>query len=300
MKVARWRTIITLMGLLAGIGGCGEDAPGSSESQPSDVTDTTQGTDSGDAPVTPPDDTATPPDDTATPPDDTVPLPCLLAEPPALQFGNKLCEWTWTETLTLKACGKTPVTLLEVGLAMDENGDCIGHNCAFYAVEAAAPMTLDTVVASVVLVHYSPPNESVLGSNGQLLFDSATVLVHFDGGQLAVPVSGLGVSTPCAAPHMTMYSQGTAIADGHTVAVGTTLSFVATPTCGDGPASDWKWTVKPPEGATATWALPTTIDKPTLTPNNPGKYTVNASFWDKNGDKSCAPGTVTFWVDEGS
>jgi hypothetical protein len=232
------------------------------------VTDTTQGNDSGDAPVTPPDDTATPPDDTATPPDDTATppddtttppddtatppddtatLPCLLAEPPELKFGSKLCQWTWTETLTLRACGETPVTIVDVGLETGENLACVGYHCEDFEVDAVSPMTLAPDETMEVFVHYSPPNESAHGPNAQPLFDSATVLIHFDGGQLAVPVSGLGISKTCSAPHLTMYSQGTAIADGHTVAVGTTLSFVATPTCGDGPASSWEWSVEPPD-----------------------------------------------------
>ena len=73
MKVARWRTIITLMGLLAGIGGCAEGITGNSAINPSDVKDTTLGNDSGHERLTP---------------------PCILAVPKELNFGGKLCQWT--------------------------------------------------------------------------------------------------------------------------------------------------------------------------------------------------------------
>ena len=92
-----------------------------------------------------------------------------------------------------------------------------------------------------VLVHYSPAKVFDLDEQGQALPDRATVLVLFDGGELAVPVLGIGIAMPCHSPHVTTYSQDMEIADGDTVAVGTTLSFVATPTCDDAPANAREW-----------------------------------------------------------
>jgi hypothetical protein len=199
--------------------------------------------------------------------------------------------------LTLRSCGETPVTIVDVGLETGENLACVGYHCEYYVVDGVSPMTLGPYETMEVLVHYSPAKVFDLDEQGQALPDRATVLVLFDGGELAVPVIGIGVSAPCASPHVTMYSQDMEIADGDTVAVGTTLSFVATPTCDDAPANAWEWFLDPPEGATATFVPSSTAENPTLTVTSPGEYAVSSVVSDKDDGGSCAPTTVTFWVD---
>ena len=136
------------MGLLAGIGGCGEGLTENSAINPSDVNDTTLASNVDDTTLgSNGDDTTlgsngndtTLDNDSG---DEPVPSPCLLAEPKDLNFAAKLCNWTWTEVLTLRSCGETPVTIVDVGLETGENLACVGYHCEYYVVDAVSPMTL--------------------------------------------------------------------------------------------------------------------------------------------------------------
>lgn len=66
----------------------------------------------------------------------------------------------------LKVCGDMLVIVLEVGLVMDEKGDCIGYNCVVYVVEVVLFMILVFGEIMEVLVYYLLFNEFIFDLNG--------------------------------------------------------------------------------------------------------------------------------------
>jgi hypothetical protein len=92
---------------------------------------------------------------------------------------------------------------------------------------------------------------------------------------------------------------GEPVPNGSTLPVGTTLSLLATPTCGDGPASAWQWTANLPDGTDAPFVPSAKVQNPTLTLTAEGEYAIAVEFWDPIGAKSCGAGLLNFWVGEG-
>lgn len=224
------------------------------------------------------------------------PVGCVTAEPTKVQIGGVAVSLTKTRSVTLTSSCAAPVTITAIELETGEDGACVGQGCSAFAVEPAAPLpvTLAPGETLELEVHYSPTQEAPRDEEGQPVIDAATVVVASDGIPLTVPVTGLGIAQPCAAPSVTMTVGGASLVSGATVALNSTVQLLGTENPADGPAGGWEWTLVAPQGSTATFQPNADVQAPSVVPDVAGSYTVAVSAWSLAGLKSCVPGEATF------
>lgn len=225
------------------------------------------------------------------------PAGCVTATPKKVNFGGAIVTKTKTLPTTLASSCTVPVTVKTLAFETDEEGACVGQGCdRFQVQDAALPATLAPGETLEISLTYAPTEESPTGEDGVPVSDEATLIVSSDGADLSVAVSGLGVFQPCAAPTVAMTSgDGTPLnTNGASVSIGAAIALHGTENPGDGPASQWEWSVLGPEGSTATLKPGSDVQSPTFTPDVAGLYTVSLDAYDPAGVKSCVPGKASF------
>lgn len=132
----------------------------------------------------------------------TAVAPCIQANPKKLQFGGKLVGESAMLPLEIIACGDGPLTLSGVVIVTGDGGQCAGHGCERFHLEAVEPVAIPAGAQVAANVTYAPAAEAELSPDGQLLLDQATVRITALGVDepLDVPVSGLGVVPGGATP----------------------------------------------------------------------------------------------------
>ncbi len=217
--------------------------------------------------------------------------PCLLVQPPLIEFGGAYVLSHHEQPMTLVSCGVIPVTVDSIVL-LAEDGSPFSLDLS--TGPGPLPWTLEPGEQVEVSVGFDPTASSPVDAGGNPIKETATVSIQTTGvgPVMQVPVSGFAGEAGCPTPVID-------VAEGHFVSPGTVLHLDSLGSIApDGDVSYVSWAVTSPAGAPEGSFGPD-AESPvvTYTVNELGEYVFSLKVFDEvDGTVLSGCGTATWSV----
>ena len=217
--------------------------------------------------------------------------PCLIVQPPIIDFGGAYVLSHHDQTMSLVSCGVIPVTVDSIVLVAPDGSP---FSLDLSKGPGPLPWTLEPGEQVEISVGFDPIAPSPVDAGGNPIKETATVSIQTSGvgPVMQVPVQGFAGEAGCPTPVID-------VAQGHFVSPGTVLHLDASGSIApDGDVSYVSWAVMSPPGA-AQEAFTPNAESPTVSypVSTLGEYIFSLKVFDEvDGTVVSGCGTATWSV----
>lgn len=228
--------------------------------------------------------------------------PCIAVNPRRVDFGGKLIGRPATVSVQITSCGDQPLSLNEIALSLDSDGDyslaletlpgVTGGGQVGSIGPADPPVVLQPNQTGTFQVVYVPDELSPLDGNGQPIPDLAEISIKSNAfiADLRVEVRGFGVAVECPTAVISVQEGEEVIPQTKLHLIGS-QSYPAT-----GSIQSYRWEVQQPVGSQSVFLPSALAPDPTFEANVAGTYVFRLTVTDSSGTDSCVPAEATVFV----